>query len=274
MMWFRRAAALSLLMAAAMTVSVGTATSSAPALSHRLLLPFGANKSTNWSGYNQGSQALGGKMFHEVAGDWSVPTPSAHKAGEAEYSSDWIGIGGGCVNATCTVGDNTLIQTGTEQDIAANGVRSYTAWYELIPAPETRIPSLTVHAGDRMHAEIFEKVAGANVWTIVLTDRTTGKTFTTTKPYSSTHLTVEWIQERPTLITSGGTALAPLPKLTNPAFNLGKVNRVTAGLKAAQEIQMTNATGVVIGVPSAPDPTADGFKACTYTTACSAPTVG
>jgi hypothetical protein len=274
MMWFRRAAALSLLMAAATTVSVGTTVSAAPALSHRLLIPFAANKSTNWSGYNQGSQALGGKMFHEIAGDWTVPTPSAHKAAEAEFSSDWIGIGGGCVNAACTVGDNTLIQTGTEQDIAANGVRSYTAWYELIPAPETVIPSLTVHAGDRMHAEIFEKVTGTNIWTITLTDRTTAKTFSITKAYPSTHLTAEWIQERPTLITSGGTALAPLPKLTNPSFNLGKVNRVAPGLKAAQEIQMTNAAGVVIALPSAPDPTKDGFRACTYTTTCPAPTVG
>jgi hypothetical protein len=239
-----------------------------------LILPFAANKSTNWSGYNQGSQALGGKMFHSVAGDWTVPTPSAHKAGEAEYSSDWIGIGGGCVNASCSIGDNTLIQTGTEQDIAANGARTYTAWYELIPAPETPIPTLAVHAGDRMHAQVFEKVSGSNVWTITLTDRTTGKSFTTTKPYSSSHLTVEWIQERPTLITSGGTSLAPLPKLTNPRFNLGKVNGVAAGLKAAQEIQMTNASGVVIGIPSAPDPTADGFNACTYVTTCAAPTTG
>src|SRR5690348_14453560 len=112
-------------------------------------------------------------MFHEVAADWTVPTPSAHKAGEAEYSSDWVGIGGGCIDANCTVGDNTLIQTGTEQDIAANGARSYSAWYELIPEPETVIPSITVHAGDRMHADIGEVVSGSNVWKITLTNRTT-----------------------------------------------------------------------------------------------------
>ena len=173
------------------------------------MIPFAANKSQNWSGYNQGSQALGGVMFHQVAGDWTVPTPSFHRAGEAEYSSDWIGIGGGCVNAACTIGDNTLIQTGTEQDIAANGKRTYTAWYELIPAPETLIPSLIVHPGDRMHAEISEQISGSNVWTIILTNVTTGQTFKTTKPYSSSHLTAEWIQERPTLIGSGGTSSRP-----------------------------------------------------------------
>ena len=271
-MWFRRVAAFTFSVLATAGVSVGTAASSAPAPSHRLVIPFGANKSQNWSGYNQGSQALGGVMFHQVAGDWTVPTPSQHRPGEAEYSSDWIGIGGGCVNAACTVGDNTLIQTGTEQDVASNGKRTYTAWYELIPAPETLIPSMIVHPGDRMHAIVEEQVAGSNVWTITLTNRTTGQTFKTTKAYSSSHLTAEWIQERPTLITSSGTRLAPLPALTNPAFDHARVNHAAAGLKVSQEIQMTNSSGVIIGRASAPDPDTDGFNACTYTTTCAAPT--
>ena len=271
-MWFRRAAGLTLSVLAVASVSVGTAAASAPALSHRLVIPFAAGQSQNWSGYNQGSVTQGGTMFHEVAGDWTVPTPSAHAAGQAEYSSDWIGIGGGCVNAACSIGDNTLIQTGTEQDIAANGKRTYTAWYELIPAPETLISTITVHPGDRMHAEVAENVSGSNVWTITLTDRTTGKSFKTTTPYSSSHLTVEWIQERPTLIGSNGTTLAPLPKLTNPRFNLAKVNGAGARLKAAQEIEMTNASGAVIARASAPDPRAAGFNACTYTATCPAPT--
>jgi hypothetical protein len=269
----RRASALTCSMLAVAAFSGATAAASAPALSHRLIMPFSANKSQNWSGYNQGSQALGGVLFHEVAGDWTVPTPSQHRAGEAEYSSDWVGIGGGCVDASCAVGDNTLIQTGTEQDIAANGKRTYTAWYELIPAPESVITSLVVHPGDRMHAEVSESVTGSNVWTIVLTDRTTHKSFKTTTPYSSSHLTAEWIQERPTLIGTNGTSLAPLPVLTNPAFNLAKVNGAPAGLKLAQVIQMTNASGVIIGRASAPDSGHDGFRSCTYTTTCPAPTV-
>jgi hypothetical protein len=271
LMRIRRLAALTVAVLATSGVSIGTTASSAPALSHRLVIPFSANKSQNWSGYNQGSAALGGVLFHQVAGDWTVPTPSQHKAGEAEYSSDWIGIGGGCVNAACTIGDNTLIQTGTEQDIASNGKRTYTAWYELIPAPETLIPSLAVHPGDRMHAQIVENATGSNVWTITLTDRTTHKSFTTTTAYSSSHLTVEWIQERPTLIGTGGTSLAPLPTLTNPAFNFARVNGAAAGLKVAQEIQMTNASGGIIGRASAPDSGHDGFRSCTYTATCPAP---
>jgi hypothetical protein len=231
-----------------------------------------ANESTNWSGYNQGSAALGGVMFNEIAGNWTVPTPSAHKAGEAEYSSDWIGIGGGCVDAGCTVGDNTLIQTGTEQDIGADGTRTYSAWWEIIPEPETVITSLTVHGGDRMYGEIHESVAGANVWVITLKDLTTHQSFTTTTPYSSSHLTAEWIQERPTLIdSSGGVELAPLPKLTNPKFDLATVNSAAPQLVTAQEILMTDSASKVIARPSVPDSDADGFRACTYATSCAAP---
>src|SRR5258708_21876121 len=51
------------------------------------------------------------------SGDWTVPTVTQHRAGKAESSSDWIGIGGGCVDASCKATDDTLIQTGTEQDV-------------------------------------------------------------------------------------------------------------------------------------------------------------
>ncbi len=271
----RGAGAAALLIATSASViggsSLATASSPVASLSH-VMVRVHANESTNWSGYNQGSAALGGTMFNEIRGSWTVPTPSAHKAGEAEYSSDWLGIGGGCVDAGCTVGDNTLIQTGTEQDITANGTRTYSAWWEIIPEPETVITSMTIHAGDRMFAEIRESVAGSNVWTITLKDLTTRQSFSTTTPYSSSHLTAEWIQERPTLIDSnGGVKLAPLPKLTNPSFDLGQVNGAAPHLVASQEINMTNDAGKVIARPSAPDPDADGFKACTYTATCAAP---
>src|SRR2546423_759449 len=108
--------------------------------SHRPLLSLGANQSTNWSGYNQGTLEQGGKVFSQISGDWTVPTASRHKA-EAEFSSTWVGIGGGCIDAGCTVGDNTLIQTGTEQDVASNGKASYSAWWEIIPAPSITISS-------------------------------------------------------------------------------------------------------------------------------------
>src|SRR3954454_19359430 len=136
-----------------------------------------ANSSNNWFGYNQGTLEQGGKQFNSIAGDWTVPTATQHASGD-ESSSDWIGIGGGCIDAGCTVGDNTLIQTGTEQDVSS-GSASYGAWWEIIPAPSIAI-DMTVAPGDLMHADISEAVAGADLWTITLTNVTRGQTFTQT----------------------------------------------------------------------------------------------
>jgi hypothetical protein len=100
-----------------------------------------ANSSNNWFGYNQGTLERGGRQFNSIAGDWTVPTATQHASGD-EASSDWIGIGGGCVDANCTVGDSTLIQTGTEQDVSS-GSASYGAWWELIPGPSIAISNMT-----------------------------------------------------------------------------------------------------------------------------------
>src|SRR5205823_3285261 len=114
------------------------------------------NQSQNWFGYNQGTLEQGSKLFNSITGDWTVPTASQHTKGQDEYSSDWIGIGGGCVDANCNIGDTTLIQTGTEQDVASNGKASYSAWWELIPAPSLTITNMTVRPGDKMHASIAQ----------------------------------------------------------------------------------------------------------------------
>jgi hypothetical protein len=158
---------------------------------------FARTWSSNWFGYNEGSLAKGGTLFNAVTADWTVPTVTQHTAGQAESSSDRIGIGGGCVDRGCTVGDSTLIQ-GTEQEVDASGHAS-DPWWELVPAPSLDI-SMTVAPGDHMHASIAELAANSNVWRITLQDVTRGKTFTQTVPYSSTHITAEWIEETPLLI--------------------------------------------------------------------------
>lgn len=224
------------------------------------------NQSSNWFGYNQGSLAKGGTLFNAIAGDWTVPTVSQHTKGQAESSSDWIGIGGGCVDSGCTVGDNTLIQAGTEQDVDASGKASYSAWWEVIPAPSIGI-SMTVAPGDHMHSSIAEVVPNSNVWTITLQDVTRGESFTQTVPYASTHLTAEWIEETPLLIgTDAG--FASLPNLTNPAFTSATVNGANANLQVSDEMQLIDANGNVIGTPSAPNSTHNGFSACTWATSC------
>ncbi|HMC07006.1 MAG TPA: G1 family glutamic endopeptidase [Solirubrobacterales bacterium] len=229
-----------------------------------------ANQSNNWFGYNQGTLEQGGTQFHSITGDWTVPTATQHTHGQSESSSDWIGIGGGCVDASCVVGDNTLIQTGTEQDVDSSGNASYSAWWEIIPGPSISIDGMTVGPGDHMHADISETVSGSELWKITLQDVTRNESFTTTVPYPSTHATAEWIEETP-LIIGTGAGLAPLPNLTNTAFDLGTVNGAPVQLKPSEEIQLTDQSNKVIGTPSAPDSDVDGFGLCAWATACAVP---
>ena len=244
------------------------ATPAASAHGQLISVRANTNQSSNWFGYDQGSVEQGGKLFTAITGDWTVPTVTANTAGQDESSSDWIGIGGGCVDAGCTVTDNTLIQTGTEQDVSG-GVASYSAWWELVPAPSISI-SMTVAAGDHMHASIAEAVPDSDVWTITLQDVTKNESFTTTVPYPSTHLTAEWIEETPLLIgTNAG--FASLPNLTSPVFDLATVNGAPANLKASEQMQLIDSNSNVIGTASAPDSDTDGFNACTWATTCGAP---
>jgi hypothetical protein len=225
---------------------------------------------TNWFGYNQGTLEQGSKLFSSITGEWTVPTATQHTSGQSEASSNWIGIGGGCVDANCNVTDNTLIQTGTEQDVDSSGKASYSAWWEIIPAPSITISNLSISPGDHMQASVAETVAGSNVWNITLKDVTKNQTFTTTVPYPSTHATAEWIEETPLLIgTNAG--LASLPNLMNPLFDLGTTNGAPAGLKSSEQMQLIDSNSNVIGTPSAPDSDTDGFGACTWATSCAAP---
>jgi hypothetical protein len=231
-------------------------------------LQSNTNSSSNWFGYNQGTLEQGTKLFNSITGNWTVPTATQHTSGQAEDSSDWIGIGGGCIDSGCTATDSTLIQTGTEQDVDSTGAASYSAWYELVPAPSLTISGLTVAPGDQMHASISEVVNDANVWTITIQDLTNGESYTTTVPYSSTHASAEWIEETPLEIgTDAG--FAALPNLSNPDWTSATVNGASAGLKSSEEMDLTDSDGNVIGAPSAPNSTADGFNECAWASTCS-----
>jgi hypothetical protein len=227
-------------------------------------------QSNNWFGYDQGSLASGGRTFHSIAAAWNVPTASARTAGANEYSSTWIGIGGGCVDAACTVTDNTLIQAGTEQDVAAGGARTYQAWWEVVPGPSVTF-SQPVHAGDAVAVTIGETASGSETWKITVADRTAGWQQVVTVPYSSTYLTAEWIEETPVVVGTGGAGVAALPNLSPVTFDHATVNGGSPVLGPAQRMVLTDASGRPISVPSYPDVSADGFADCAWSTSCPAP---
>jgi hypothetical protein len=186
-----------------------------------------------------------------------------------------VGIGGGCVDAGCQVTDGTLIQAGTEQDVSTSGQATYSAWWELIPAPSIPITSLTIHAGDRMRVAITEQPAGSEMWTIVVNDLTTGQSFSVSTPYTSTHLTAEWIEETPVVLgNDGSVTVGPLPMLSRVRMDAGRVNGANPRLVRAERVQLVDANQAPLATPSGPDPDHDGFNDCTYAASCPAPTAG
>ena len=99
---------------------------------------FNAGQSSNWFGFNQGALEGGGGLFHSIAGNWTVPQARQHQKAQAEDSSDWIGIGGGCVNSGCGVSDSTLIQTGTERPEVRKSPLEETDRLSRQPIPKTK----------------------------------------------------------------------------------------------------------------------------------------
>lgn len=227
-----------------------------------------ANQSTNWFGYSEPLTQSG--PYQSVSASWTVPTATQHTAKQAESSATWIGIGGGCITSDCTVGDNTLVQTGTEQDVDANGNATYSAWWEIVPVPSISF-SIPVHAGDQIQASLTQ--TAPEVWNIVLKDVTDGQSGSATQtiPYPSDYTTAEFIEETPLSVGTGGTGLTNLPNLTNTTFSGAKVNGAPAGLVVADEMDLIDSNGTVIAVPSAPSSTGDSFTDCAWATSCTAP---
>jgi hypothetical protein len=266
------AAAACLLPAAGAAAGAASATAASVGRWHRPILIVDGHQSSNWSGYNQGTLEQNGTQFHSVSGKWRVPTATQHVAGEAEYSSAWVGIGGGCVDVDCTIGDTTLIQAGTEMDVNANGTASYGAWWEIIPEPATPI-DMTIHLGDAMYVSINEDPAGSETWTILVKDLTSGKKFTTSTPYPSSYATVEWIVETPVVVDDqGNVTVGPLPSLATTKFRAARANGTSPHLVPSESIQLVDPnSGEVLATPSDPNPKGVRFNDCTYTSVCKAP---
>jgi len=192
--------------------------------------------SSNWSGY-----AVTGSGFNSVSGSWTVPAVTATK--RASYSSDWVGIDG--------FNNSNLIQTGTESDFF-NGRAHYAAWWEILPAAETVIPSITVNPGDRISATITH--GAGSTWTITISDG--GQSFTINQSYSGPRTSAEWIEEAPTV----GGRIATLAHYGSTVFDPGTVNSANPGLVAADGGTMVQ-HGATVSTPSNPDKDSDGFTA-------------
>jgi hypothetical protein len=198
--------------------------------------------SSNWSGY-----ALTGGPYTSITGSWKVTKVAA--SSRQTFSSTWIGIDG--------FNDSNLIQTGTEADYY-NGAAHYNAWWEILPAAETPISTISVQPGDAMTANIFQITTGANAgkWSITISDVTRNQSFTTTQSYKGQLTSAEWIEEAPSI----GSRVATLAHYGGPlTIDPGTVNGQNPGLVPADGGVMVQRAGQV-STPSTPDADADGFN--------------
>jgi hypothetical protein len=227
--------------------------------------------SSNWSGYAVSQAAVSGlpcvpasgTAYTSIGGTWTVPTVTGSSRGSS-YSSAWIGIDG--------FSNSNLIQSGTEEDYYS-GKAHYNAWWEILPAAETVIPSITIDPGDSITVSIV-KGTGTN-WTITFTDN--GKTghaaqtpFVITKSYTGVGSSAEWILEAPEV----NGRIATLANYGSTVFDKGTVNGASVVLAAANSGAMVQGRGQV-STPSLPDtgaPAGDGFAVQYGATAPPAPT--
>ncbi|MGH9016275.1 MAG: G1 family glutamic endopeptidase [Acidimicrobiales bacterium] len=260
--------ATGLLLAGATLGSVGTTAGSAAALSeyHAVRIPDptppgqrAGTVDTPWSSRNWSGYAITGATYTSVSASWTVPTvfpPARTRA--RQFSSTWVGIDG------FNLGDDNLIQAGTEQDWI-DGSASYDAWWEILPAFETRIDSITVHPGDVMTVSITK---GTPKWTIVVDDKTTGQSFSQQEKYSAPLTSAEWIQEAPTV----GNHIAALADDGTVTFDNLTANGADPELTTDDSGVMAKKRGrVVISTPSSPNATQDGFAVAFGSTAPSPP---
>ena len=217
-------------LAAGVALSMASVADAAPVHSNARSHLVGHNKnsyqSTNWSGYVKTG------TFTSATATWNVPTVTTSSTDK--YGSDWVGIDG--------FNNSDLIQTGTEED-TVGGRAEYYAWWEILPASETVISSLTVHAGDSITGTITKGSSGK--WTITLKDNTTGGSFTTSKSYSGPGTSVDYIQEA---VDVNGSISVP-PKLSKASFSGLKANGASPALTSSGEILLVQ-NGTTYYTPS------------------------
>src|SRR5579875_2765446 len=194
-------------------------------------------ESTNWSGY-----AVTGQGINAVSANWTVPTVQA--SSKAEYSASWVGVDG--------YNDQDLIQTGTGQD-TANGATQYYAWWEVLPAAETTITTMTVAPGNAMSSSVVEVAAGS--WRITLKDHTTGVTFTKTVGYNGPGTSAEWIEEAPTVNGKQAT----IADFNHVQFTNGTVDSAPVHLTSNEGGALVSQSGQIEAEPTAPDSSGSGF---------------
>lgn len=186
--------------------------------------------SPNWSGYGATPGPYAG-----ATGTFNLPRLGPGAKCSAQLS-EWVGVDG----MRSQPGAGSLIQAGvTESAVDPRGVCSFAhpyvyAWWEEVPDPPQRIPSVAVKPGDSLRVALAK--VGTGRWSISLVDITDGRGFAAIKAYGGPGTSAEWILEAPSSSFSCGAGvdpwvevgLCPMPPYA-PAtfFALGAAGRTT-----------------------------------------------
>jgi len=215
-------------------------------LIHLLAPPHdGAATSTNWAGY-----VNTGRTYTQSSATWTQPAVTCGT--KATYSSFWVGIGG-------YTGSSNLDQTGVEAD-CSGGAAVYKAWWEVLPAAETVIPSITVHPGDTFNASVTGSLGN---YTMTLTDVTTGASFSTTQSDPANKgVSAEVIAEATSLCTIFACQVQPLSNFGTVNFRNGRANNAAINANPYDVVTMAGGLfgGTVKAQPSGLNGTGDGFS--------------
>jgi hypothetical protein len=184
--------------------------------------------STNWSGY---ADTL--DTFQSVSGSWTEPSvtcaPSSGGGGllglggssaSTSYSSFWVGLDGDT--------SSSVEQIGTSADCTSSGTPSYYAWYEMFPAGENALSTMSykVDPGDTITGTVTS--TSPDAFTLSLSDLQSNWKFSI--PLSGNNLarsSAEWIAEAPSACSILFCSGLPLAHFTPVTFtNAGAENTV------------------------------------------------
>lgn len=182
-----------------------------------------STSSTNWAGYAV-STTSGQISF--VNASWVEPKIVSCPT-RAQYAAFWVGIDG--------YSSTSVEQTGTDSD-CSHGKAVYYAWYEFYPSPSHRITTVVISPGDVIYASVTYSTTTAK-FTTVLTDQTTGKTFSKTAAVTTaSRSSAEWIAEAPSSLSG-----------VLPLANFGVVNFGAdhTGLAATGSATIGTTTGLM-----------------------------
>jgi hypothetical protein len=200
----------------------------------------GYGSSPNWSGYVEGNGPQS-----SVTGTFAVPNLNTPLV-EGSIMSEWVGIDGDS--------NSDLIQAGIQEYAAPSdppGYYTLSAWWEILPAPETVITSLTnLTPGDSITVTI-SKVSGTT-WSITMDDSTEGQSFSTDQTYTGPAASAEWIVEASEIDGTEATLAAYSPT--------GFTGVSADGPDSTEVAVYMVQNDAIVSVPSAPGESGTSFN--------------